>query len=93
MLIETLFGFWPAIFPSYRSHHPNLSIVVCISYWSFARSPVRVNIPYCIYKRGGRNCASPKNFVSMQRRCRRCISKTVLYLLPPSQWRVWRQET
>ena len=31
MLIETLFGFWPAIFRADRSYHPNLLIVVYIS--------------------------------------------------------------
>ena len=35
MLIETLFGFWPAIFRADRSYHPNLLIVVYISSWSF----------------------------------------------------------
>ena len=38
MLIATLFGFWPAIFLAYKSYHPNLWIVVCMSYWPFARS-------------------------------------------------------
>jgi hypothetical protein len=38
VLIKTPFGFWPAIFLAYRSYHPNLLIVVCISYYSFVRS-------------------------------------------------------